>query len=82
MLEKIFKLMEIPRDKANHLIYGLLIFIIVNLTFGNPLLSMIICTLIAILKEVYDHYHPDHNWSTSDILYTVMGGLLGLTLIL
>ena len=82
MLEKIFNLMVVPEDKANHLIYGLFIFIISNLIFSDFLISISICTVIAILKEVYDHYHEDHTASFLDVIYTIAGGLLGLLIII
>lgn len=67
----------VEEDKANHFIYGLLIYFIITLFFGD-LIGMIICFLSAILKEVYDHYSPNHQFDWWDFIWTVMGGLIGL----
>ena len=68
---------EIKEDKANHFIYGLLIYFIITLLFGD-LIGMIVCLLSAILKEIYDHYNPNHRFDWWDFIWTVMGGLVGL----
>lgn len=49
------KLPLIPQDKANHAIYGFVIFVLSNI-FLNEYYSLVIVCLFAIGKEVYDQY--------------------------
>lgn len=49
------KLPLIPQDKANHAIYGFVIFVLSNI-FLNEYYSLGIVCLFAIGKEVYDQY--------------------------
>lgn len=75
-----YKLPLIPGDKANHFIYGLMIFAICYLLLG-ALFSGIICVIVASGKEVYDSYHPDHEASWLDIVWTLLGSLTAAILI-
>jgi hypothetical protein len=70
------KLPEIEGDKANHFIYGLLIYFISALIFGN-FIGLSLCLIAAFGKEVYDHLSPLHKWCWWDLLWTLMGGLIG-----
>ena len=67
-----YKLPLIPGDKANHYIYGLLIFALCYIVVG-ALISSIISIVIAGSKEVYDHYNPNHVASWADIVWTLLG---------
>lgn len=49
------KLPTLPHDKANHAVYGFLIFVLANL-FLNELPSFLIVVLAAFAKEFYDEY--------------------------
>ncbi len=71
------KLPQIEEDKANHFIYGLLIYFITMILFDN-LIGIITCIIAATLKEVYDHWSPLHKWCWYDLIWTVLGGLTGL----
>jgi hypothetical protein len=75
-----FKLPIIPGDKANHFIYGLIIFAVCNLVLG-ALFSSIICIIVAGSKEVYDNYHPNHEASWLDVLWTLLGSITAAILI-
>ena len=55
MKKIIDRLPIIDQDKANHLIYGLLIFM-VSMLLLTPVLSFTIVVIIAFLKEVIDTY--------------------------
>jgi hypothetical protein len=67
---------EIEKDKANHFIYGLLIYFIITLFFGD-LVGIVVCFLVAIGKEIYDHYSPLHHFDWWDFIWTIAGGLIG-----
>ena len=61
---------QIPQDKANHIIFGWLIFFISNL-FLNAYLSFSIVLLFAALKELYDEiYRFGFDWK--DLLSTLI----------
>ena len=77
------------KDKANHFIYGAIIFCVGYLCsflwFPEPLwAAMALVALFAVGKEAYDHWHnlqsikrgviPTHGVELMDILATVVGG--------
>jgi len=64
------KLPLIPLDKANHFIYGFMIFFISNL-FMNPYISLIIVFTFALGKEIYDERL---DWK--DIFFTMIPGII------
>jgi len=47
---------QIPQDKANHFIYGFVIYILATLIFSN-LISLGILLIVAVGKEAYDSKH-------------------------
>ena len=71
------KLPMLEHDKANHFIYGLLIFGLVKVILG-PVVGLIVCTLFGIGKEIYDHFHRDHTFDIYDAIATIAGGVVGL----
>ena len=72
-----YKLPLIPQDKANHFIYGILIYFIVNLFFGI-ISAVAIGVVVAIGKEIYDDKHVNHTSDWKDAAYTMGGVLLGV----
>jgi hypothetical protein len=62
-------------DKANHLIYGVFIYIL-SYIFLYRFYAMIPVIIIGALKEVYDHYSEKNNADIFDFIWTVVGGLL------
>jgi hypothetical protein len=52
--DAIHKLM-LPQDKANHFVYGFIIFILANLILSQWLSFGIVC-IFAIGKEIFDQY--------------------------
>ena len=70
-----FDKFEVEKDKANHFIYGSLI-TLTSLIFGvSPLLSFLLCTAIAILKEIWDlFYGSGFDWL--DIIWTILGSIV------
>lgn len=68
------KLPLIPQDKANHFIYGLIIFLLSNIILNN-LFSLIIVIVFAITKELYDQVkYEGFDWK--DILATIISPLI------
>lgn len=47
---------QIPQDKANHFIYGFVIYILATFIFSN-LISLGIVLIVAVGKEAYDSKH-------------------------
>lgn len=71
------KLIEqyLPLDKAYHLIAGLIIFAGVH--FVNNFLALVIVCVVAVAKEIYDKISKTGTPEYADILYTILGGILG-----
>ena len=67
----------ISQDKANHFIYGVLIYSLGQLLFPGWI-SLILVLLIAILKEYWDDKHPPHKADPMDVVWTIAGSFLGL----
>lgn len=61
---------QIPQDKANHVIFGWLIFFISNL-FLNVYISFSIVLVFATLKEVYDEFYR-FGFDYKDLLSTLI----------
>lgn len=76
------KLPMIEHDKANHLIYGVLIFICVYL-ISNEYIALLITSLIGAGKEFLDYRDKaNHTSSLLDFIYTFVGGCLCFILII
>jgi hypothetical protein len=63
------------KDKANHIIYGVVIYGISSLLI-TPIFSLIAVLITAVAKEFYDHYNGKR-FSYSDIMATQAGGIIG-----
>ena len=67
------KLPLIPHDKANHFIYGFVIFVLSNLVL-NEWISLAVVCLFAFGKEIYDEWKYggfdiyDANWTIAPAL--------------
>lgn len=68
------KLYQLPPDKANHLIYGLLIYCVVGLY--SPQAGLLAATIAALAKEAYDSTGRGRV-EVLDCIATVAGGALG-----
>lgn len=77
-ITNLLQLLTIEQDKANHFIYGLLIFIFCSFIF-NPFISFFFVISVGGLKEVYDHY-IERRFDWLDLFWTGLGGLVGLFL--
>jgi hypothetical protein len=67
------KLPLIPLDKANHIIYGIAIYILCNLVLVD-LASLGIVALFGLAKEIYD-YKSYGKFDILDLLTTIIGAL-------
>ena len=65
----------LKEDKANHLIYGIVIYII-SYIFLDRFYALIPVIIIGALKEFFDHYSKKNNADVYDFIWTVVGGLL------
>jgi hypothetical protein len=64
------KLPQIRQDRANHFIYGFIIFIMCNIFF-NAYTSLGIVATFAIGKEIYDEYKYG-GFDIIDLIFTVI----------
>lgn len=53
-LEEVFKKMSIPQDKANHMVYGFIVYGLLYMI--SPSIALTGTIGVAIAKEVYDMY--------------------------
>lgn len=68
------KLPQIRQDKANHFIYGFLIFIISNF-FLQDYLSLLVVVLVGLGKEIYDEYKYG-GFDVVDLIYTILPAMI------
>lgn len=68
------KMASIPSDKLSHSFYGTLIYAIVR-PFSKHIAILVVIAL-AILKEVYDYFHPKHTADYKDAIATIFIALL------
>lgn len=67
------KLPQLPQDKANHFIYGALIYLLSSIWILHyP--SLFIVASFAFFKEFADSYKDSADFSVWDFLVTVLGG--------
>lgn len=75
-IKKLFELLLIKQDKANHFIYGAIITALIFGIIQEPILSIYLCFIIASCKEVFD----GDRFSFLDIIWSVAGGLLTIAI--
>ena len=63
-----------PQDKANHFIYGCIIYFIASI-YLTPIQAMGVVTLIASAKELYDYKTKIGTPEIKDVVWTIMGAL-------
>jgi len=67
-----FEIFEVETDKVNHFFYGVIITIMLFVILKSEVTAFGICTIIAVTKEVYDHFFGSRfDWM--DILWTLLG---------
>ncbi len=88
-LKRYIKLPVIDQNKANHFIYGIVIYYIFKLTASivfNSLIGILTGSIIGIVaavgKKIYDKKHPNHVSSWQDAVYTIAGVVLGIIITL
>jgi hypothetical protein len=70
-LKKLMGLLVIPSDKANHFIYGSLIFLVGNFVYLSSQAGLLLTLFFALGKEMYDSL--DHKPDWKDVLWTMLG---------
>ena len=73
-----FNKVLIRQDRANHFIYGFMIFVIANY-FLNDLTALAIVAIIALLKELYDEYMYS-GFDIIDLAFTITPTLILIVL--
>ena len=71
------KLPQLPQDKANHFVYGVMMYLVGSLATG-PVLALALVGVAAALKEIIDA----QGFGTpelADFVATVAGGFSGFT---
>ena len=68
------KLPLIPHDKANHFIYGFVIFVLSNLVL-NEWISLLIVCFFAFRKEIYDEWKYG-GFDIYDAVWTIAPALI------
>lgn len=65
-------------DKALHFLVGLVI--TATIAMYSPLLGLLVGIVVAVLKEVYDYYTPNHTCDAMDAIATFVGCIVGYIL--
>lgn len=78
MIEAILSRMNaIPSDKIAHFASGVVLFAAVQ--WVSPLWAFFAVICAAVVKEIYDAFHPDtHTADWWDAFATILGGAVGL----
>ena len=67
----------LPHDKANHLVYGLVLFLVGNAVFSWEV-GLALAVAFGGAKELYDKYSQKGTPDVMDFVATVAGAGLGL----
>lgn len=71
----------IPQDKQAHFISGAALAIFFIVLQFPPVYAAVMVSIIGVVKEIYDHYHPLlHTADIYDWLATTLGGLAAFML--
>ena len=67
--------LDLPHDKALHLIGGVLIYAAAH--FVSPVVGLAAVAVAAVGKEIYDLFHRDkHTPEVMDAVATIIGGII------
>ncbi len=67
----------IPQDKANHFVYGSVIFFVFLLITQIPIYALTGTAIVGLCKEIYDALNKEtHTPDIIDLIATVSGGLV------
>jgi len=70
LFQRVIELLVIPSDKANHFLYGSIIFLIGNYTLSSQN-GLLLALFFAIGKEMYDAVTHKPEWK--DVVWTMIG---------
>ena len=71
LFQRVIDFIVIPSDKANHFVYGVLLFTIFNFVYLSSQAGLLVVLFFAIGKEMYDAVATKPDWR--DILWTMFG---------
>ncbi len=71
------KLPQLEKDKANHFVYGVIIYFVFGVCFGQYV-GFVASVLIAAGKELYDKQTKEGCPELKDFLITSLGGAVAL----
>ena len=71
LFQRIIDFLVIPGDKANHFIYGALLFTIFNFVYLSSQSGLLVALFFAIGKEMYDALDSKPDWK--DVVWTMVG---------
>ena len=67
--------LDLPHDKALHIIAGVLIYAVAH--FISPVVGLGAVAVAAVGKEIYDLFHRDkHTPEVMDAVATIIGGII------
>lgn len=70
LFQRVIEFLVIPGDKANHFVYGAVIFLIGNYTLSSQN-GLLLALFFAIGKEMYDALDGKPDWK--DVVWTMIG---------
>jgi hypothetical protein len=70
LFQRVIEFLVIPGDKANHFLYGSIIFLIGNYTLGSQN-GILLSLFFALGKEMYDSVDGKPEWK--DVVWTMLG---------
>lgn len=75
MIQKLIK--KIGVDKLLHFLCGMIIALISLIVFKSFITAIILTTWIGAAKEIFDMRKNDNKFDVLDLIFTIVGGLLG-----
>jgi hypothetical protein len=67
---------QLPADKANHVVYGIVLFMLLAL-IRSPEIALAIVAIVGVAKELYDKYTGMGTADVWDAAATLCGGTAG-----
>lgn len=66
----------LPHDKANHFVYGTVIYTLVKVTTGNSVYACTATAVFGVLKEIYDQISKKGVADPMDLVATISPAIL------
>ena len=75
MIQKLIK--KIGVDKLLHFLCGMIIALISLIIFKSFITAIVLTAWIGAAKEIFDMRKNDNKFDVLDLIFTIVGGLLG-----